>query len=233
MVRIGLLGDIMLGRRVGEALLSGVEAAELWDPQLRELARSLDLVICNLECCLSVRGAPTTLIADKPYFFPRAAAGGRGARGDRRRRRGTRQQPPAGLRRGCRRGHGGAAGGARHRDRGRRDGCRRGASAGGRRAGRDTHRRARTRRSPGPYTATAERFGIAYARLRDGVPSWFLDDIAELRQRCEVVVVFVHWGANMTTRPAAWQRAAAAALSRRRRRSTRRPLGVRLPRRRL
>ncbi len=69
MVRIGLLGDVMLGRRVGEALLSGVEAAELWDPQLRELARSLDLVICNLECCLSVRGAPTTLIADKPFFF--------------------------------------------------------------------------------------------------------------------------------------------------------------------
>jgi hypothetical protein len=57
-LQIGLLGDLMLGRMVGKALLSGADPAELWDPQLRSLARSLDLVICNLECCLSARGTP-------------------------------------------------------------------------------------------------------------------------------------------------------------------------------
>jgi len=41
----------------------------LWAPELRELARSLDLVICNLECCISSRGRPTPLIEGKPFFF--------------------------------------------------------------------------------------------------------------------------------------------------------------------
>ena len=39
------------------------------DPELRELAASLDLLTCNLECCISARGRPTTLIARKPFFF--------------------------------------------------------------------------------------------------------------------------------------------------------------------
>ena len=77
MLRIGLLGDVMLGRKVGDALLRGTDAAKLWPPDLRALARPLDLVICNLECCLSARGAPTTLIEAKPFFFrgpPQAVA---------------------------------------------------------------------------------------------------------------------------------------------------------------
>src|SRR6266540_2037605 len=65
---IALLGDVMLGRGVAEALAS-TPAAELWDPQLRELAGEGDLVVCNLECCLSERGAPTSLVRGKPFFF--------------------------------------------------------------------------------------------------------------------------------------------------------------------
>ena len=65
---------------------------------------------------------------------------------------------------------------------------------------------------PAQYAASAEHFGIAYARLSDGVPGWLLDDIARLRRHCEVTVVFLHWGPNMTTQPAPWQRAAAVAL---------------------
>ena len=202
----------MLGRGVGEALLRGVEPAELWDPQLRELARSLDLVICNLECCLSGRGAPTTLIADKPFFFrgPPQAVGALEAIG----------AGVVGLANNHLLDFGTDAGA---------DTVALLAAHGIRTAGAGTDiaaarapvvvERAGTSIGvlaladhPAPYAATAECFGIAQARLRDGVPGWLLDAIAELRQRCEVVVVFVHWGPNMTTRPAAWQRAAAAAL---------------------
>jgi poly-gamma-glutamate capsule biosynthesis protein CapA/YwtB (metallophosphatase superfamily) len=65
---------------------------------------------------------------------------------------------------------------------------------------------------PEQYAASAERFGIAYARLRDGAPPWLLDDVAALARGCEIVVVFIHWGPNMTTHPGSWQREVAAAL---------------------
>jgi poly-gamma-glutamate capsule biosynthesis protein CapA/YwtB (metallophosphatase superfamily) len=65
---IGLLGDVMLGRMVTEAVRAQPPET-LWDPELRELAKSLDLVVCNLECCISERGRPTSLIEGKPFFF--------------------------------------------------------------------------------------------------------------------------------------------------------------------
>ena len=67
-VAIGLLGDVMLGRNVAAALRTR-SPEELWDPSLRELTSSLDLVICNLECCLSRRGRPTVRLPGKPFFF--------------------------------------------------------------------------------------------------------------------------------------------------------------------
>ncbi len=67
-VAIGLLGDVMLGRMVAGALRSQ-QPGDLWAADLRALARSLDLVVCNLECCISERGQPTTLISGKPFFF--------------------------------------------------------------------------------------------------------------------------------------------------------------------
>jgi len=65
---------------------------------------------------------------------------------------------------------------------------------------------------PAEYAAAAERFGIAYAPLRAGAPAWLLERLAELRPRCDLAIVFVHWGPNMTVRPAAWQRRLAAVL---------------------
>jgi len=211
-LQIGLLGDVMLGRRVGEALLSGAEPAELWDPQLRSLAGSLDLVICNLECCLSARGAPTTLIADKPFFFrapPQAVAAleaiGAGVVGlannhilDFGEDAGA--DTPALLA-----AHGIATAGAGIDVRAARAPAI--VERGGRRIG-----VLALADHPGRYAASAERFGIAYARLRDGPPRWLLHDVAALRRGCDIVVVFIHWGPNMSTRPAAWQRAVAAAL---------------------
>ena len=65
---------------------------------------------------------------------------------------------------------------------------------------------------PSEYAAGADRLGTAYADLRHGVPQWLTDGIAALRERCDVVLAFPHWGPNMTSRPADWQRAAALEL---------------------
>ena len=74
--KIGLLGDVMLGRGVADRLQS-VNPEQVWAPELIEIASSLDLVVCNLECCISNRGRPTNLLPDKPFFFraPRSAVG--------------------------------------------------------------------------------------------------------------------------------------------------------------
>ncbi len=65
---IALLGDVMLGRAVAERL-ADVQPEEVWAPEVRELCQSCDLVICNLECCISARGEPTERVRQKPFFF--------------------------------------------------------------------------------------------------------------------------------------------------------------------
>src|SRR5919109_2517539 len=71
---IGLLGDVMLGRKVAERLERDPDA-EVWSPQVRDLCLACDALVVNLECCVSDRGAPTALIADKPFYF-RSPPGG-------------------------------------------------------------------------------------------------------------------------------------------------------------
>ena len=71
---IALLGDVMLGRAVADAL-GGIEPQEVWAAELREIAASCDAVVCNLECCVSSRGERTRRVPGKPFFFrapPRA-----------------------------------------------------------------------------------------------------------------------------------------------------------------
>jgi poly-gamma-glutamate capsule biosynthesis protein CapA/YwtB (metallophosphatase superfamily) len=56
-MRLALAGDTMLGRKVAERLReAGPES--LFAPEVVEAAGDADLVIVNLECCISVRGAP-------------------------------------------------------------------------------------------------------------------------------------------------------------------------------
>ena len=56
-MRLALAGDTMLGRQVGERLReAGPES--LFAPEVVEAARGADLLIVNLECCISERGAP-------------------------------------------------------------------------------------------------------------------------------------------------------------------------------
>jgi poly-gamma-glutamate synthesis protein (capsule biosynthesis protein) len=214
-VAIGLLGDVMLGRSVGEALTLGERAPEeLWDPALRRLATSLELVIANVECCLSARGERTARIPRKPFFFrgpPEAA----------------RALTAVGVR---------AAGVANNHALDYEEPALRdtlttlraaGIVVGGAGAGLDEARAPAVVQAgalriallavtdhPAPYAAAPGAWGVAHADLREGTPAWLSDAVRDARRSCDLVVVFPHWGPNMATRPAPWQVRAARELQR-------------------
>lgn len=212
-VTIGLLGDVMLGRGVG-AELRIRRVAQLWDEPLRALTRSLDLLVCNLECCVSLRGAPTSLIAGKPFFFrapPEAvdalrAIGARGVTlannhaldfGEAALADTVSSLTAAGI---------ATAGAGRGEQPARRAAI---LSAGPRPVA-----LVAATDHPAEYAATPATWGVAYADLRHGVPDWLLDEIAAARHAGQLVIASPHWGPNMTTRPAPWQRRAATAMQR-------------------
>jgi poly-gamma-glutamate synthesis protein (capsule biosynthesis protein) len=210
-IAIGLLGDMMLGRMVAGALEPQPPEA-LWEPELRELASCLDLVICNLECCISARGQPTTLIEGKPFFF---------------------RGPPPAID-ALRAMNVGAAGLANNHaldfgDEALEDTLDLLGAAGiattGAGFGRDAAREAAVipvaelrvgliavTDHPVEYAAVSECWGVALAAMRDGPPPWLLEQVAALGGRCDLVIVFPHWGPNMASRPAKWQHRAAAEL---------------------
>jgi poly-gamma-glutamate capsule biosynthesis protein CapA/YwtB (metallophosphatase superfamily) len=208
---IGLLGDVMLGRGVAEALTT-TPAAELWDARLRELASSCDLVVCNLECCLSERGAPTARVRGKPFFFrgPPSAVESLRAIGTR----------AAGLANNHALDFGpeALADTVALLERAGIEPI--GAGPGAERARRGVELTAADARvgvvavsdHPREFAATAGEWGIAYAPLRERAPAWLLDEIRRLRARCDFVVAFPHWGPNMSVRPAGWQRSLASEL---------------------
>ena len=213
-MRIGLLGDVMLGRLVGRDIERGTPPDELWSAPLRELCRSLDLVIVNLECCLSGRGEPTSAIPGKPFFFrgPPEAVGALTAIGAR----------VASLANNHALDFGEAAAvdtAALLEDNAIAaigvgpdvQSARRGriVEAAGVRVG-----VVAATDHPDEYAAGGGRSGVAHAPLRDGVPRWLREEIARLRREADAVVAFVHWGPNMTTEPAPWQRAVASELQR-------------------
>jgi poly-gamma-glutamate synthesis protein (capsule biosynthesis protein) len=208
---IGLLGDVMLGRGVAEALTS-TPPAELWDAQLRELAGGCDLVVCNLECCLSERGAPTARMRGKPFFFRGPPSAVESLRAIGVRAVGLANNHAldfgadaladtvallegAGI---------GFAGAGPDRERARRGveltaaGVRVGVVA--------------VSDHPREFAAGADEWGIAFAPLRERAPAWLLEEIRRLRARCDFVVAFPHWGPNMSVRPAPWQRSLASEL---------------------
>jgi poly-gamma-glutamate synthesis protein (capsule biosynthesis protein) len=59
---------------------------------------------------------------------------------------------------------------------------------------------------PREFAAGEGRAGIAYADLRRGLPEWVTTELRRLRVQAELLLVFPHWGPNMTSRPARWQR---------------------------
>ena len=196
----------MLGRAVGERLAGNPEDA--WSDELVELTRSCDLVVANLECCLSERGRPTSLIPGKPFFFrgPPQMVRAVTALGNvvvslannHALDYGTEALldtleilENAGI---------SAAGAAGDADRARRGTVL------------DQVGLLSVSDHPSEFAASDSRPGIAYADLSRGVPEWARRELASLRAECELVIAFPHWGPNMTTAPARWQRRVAARL---------------------
>jgi poly-gamma-glutamate capsule biosynthesis protein CapA/YwtB (metallophosphatase superfamily) len=201
----------MLGRGVGAELASR-PPPEVWDPELRALAATLDGVVANLECCLSERGAPTTRLPGKPFFFrgPLGAVGALEAIGVRAVTLANNHALDFGPEALADTVDGLAGAGI--------------ATAG---AGRDV---AAARRPgtfdvagrrvavvavsdhPAEYAATGSEWGVAHAPLRDTVPDWLLDAVAAAGEAADLVIVAPHWGPNMRDNPAPWQLAAARAF---------------------
>jgi poly-gamma-glutamate capsule biosynthesis protein CapA/YwtB (metallophosphatase superfamily) len=59
---------------------------------------------------------------------------------------------------------------------------------------------------PREYAAGHDRAGIAHAELHRQLPEWVTAEVGRLRSRADIVIAFLHWGPNMTTDPARWQR---------------------------
>ena len=208
---VGFLGDVMLGRGVARELGSR-PPAELWSSELRELAAGCDLLLANLECCVSARGRRTRRIPGKPFFFrapPLAVdalrAIGVGAVSLANNHALDYEADAlvdtldhlsvAGI----------AAVGA---GRGAAEACR---GVAVERAGARVGVVA-VSDHPRAYAASDAEPGIAYADLRRPAPAWLREQVRALRERCDLVVAFPHWGPNMTVRPAPWQRERAQEL---------------------
>jgi poly-gamma-glutamate capsule biosynthesis protein CapA/YwtB (metallophosphatase superfamily) len=208
---IGLLGDVMLGRGVAERLRRD-PPEQVWSPEVRELCRSLDAVVANLECCISERGEQTSLISGKPFFFraPPVAVESLRAAG----------VTAAGLANNHALDYGPEAlgdtlaameaGGIPLAGAGvDPDQARRGVviEAGSVRLGvlaLTDH--------PEEFAAAEGSPGVAYADLRAELPPWAAAEIERLRGEADLVLAVPHWGPNMTVRPARWQRRRAGEL---------------------
>ncbi|MFB7667741.1 CapA family protein [Kitasatospora sp. NPDC056138] len=208
---VALAGDTMLGRSVAEELRSCPTAGTLVSPAIRRALAGADLVVLNLECCLSGRGQRWH-DPYKPFFFrapPSAAAVlaelgvdcvtlannhaldyGFDALAD---TRALLEQ--VGIR---------AVG-----------------------AGPDVSAarefavlEARGVRlavigvtdDPEDYAAGEDHPGVAYADLYTGVPDWLTELVARVAAEADAVLVTPHWGPNMTSRPPPHVRAAAPKL---------------------
>jgi poly-gamma-glutamate synthesis protein (capsule biosynthesis protein) len=208
---IGLLGDVMLGRRVADALRER-SPASVWSDELRRVAAGCDAVVANLECCISESGQRTALVPGKPFFFrgPPAAVASLRAIGVRAvslaNNHALDYGPDALSDTLALLGEAGIAAV--------------GAGTGPAEARRGTVLEVAgapvgivaVADHPREYAASADGVGTAYADLCSGLPDWVTAEIARLRSEADFVIAFPHWGPNMTTSPARWQRARAAEM---------------------
>jgi poly-gamma-glutamate synthesis protein (capsule biosynthesis protein) len=207
-VTVALAGDTMLGRSVARALATTPPEA-LVAPEVRAALGRADLVVLNLECCISERGRPWPA-PGKPFFFrapPRAVEllallgvdcvtlannhaldYGYDALADTLEHLAT-----AGI---------AAVGAGGDLERARRPVT---LAAGGLRVevlGVTDH--------PSDFAAGPDRPGVAFADLARQVPDWLLDTVRAAD--ADVTLVTPHWGPNMTSGPVGHVRRAAAAL---------------------
>ncbi|MGH3664765.1 MAG: CapA family protein, partial [Egibacteraceae bacterium] len=66
-VTVAFAGDTMLGRKVAERL-GEVAPAELFADEVAAVTAEADLVVANLECCISQRGERWP-DPSKPFYF--------------------------------------------------------------------------------------------------------------------------------------------------------------------
>jgi poly-gamma-glutamate synthesis protein (capsule biosynthesis protein) len=205
---LALAGDTMLGRGVAEAL-SDRDPESLVAPDVVEAARSADLFVLNLECCISERGSPWPA-PGKPFHF---------------------RAPPAAVRTLNHLGVSCVTLANNHAlDFGRealRDTLRHledgGIAAVGAGPDQETARRPVTLEAsgfhlgvlgltdhPADFAAGPDLSGVAFADLRTGVPSWVGDGIGSIE--ADAVLVTPHWGPNMTPEPVPHVRRAAREL---------------------
>ncbi|MGH2662666.1 MAG: CapA family protein [Actinomycetota bacterium] len=207
-IRLALAGDTMLGRGAAERL-SSARPSSLVAPEVVDVVREADLMVLNLECCISTGGRPWPDPA-KAFFF---------------------RAPPAAVETLVHLGvdcvtlannhaldfgeealletfeHLSSAGIAwvgagPDLERARRPAVVR--SSGFRLGilGLSDH--------PADFAVGVDRPGIAYADLRRGVPEWV--DKSVRTADADAVLVTPHWGPNMTSRPVSHVSSAAAVL---------------------
>jgi poly-gamma-glutamate capsule biosynthesis protein CapA/YwtB (metallophosphatase superfamily) len=207
-VTVALAGDTMLGRGVARTLATTPPAAMV-APEVLAVLGDADLVVLNLECCISERGRPWAA-PGKPFFFrapPRAVEllvllgtdcvtlannhaldYGVDALAD------TLAHLAA--------DDIAAVGAGLDLAQARRPAV---LAAGGLRVavlGATDH--------PPDFAASPDRPGVAFADLGRQVPNWLLDSVRAAD--AEVRLVTPHWGPNMTTAPVRHVRRAATAL---------------------
>jgi poly-gamma-glutamate capsule biosynthesis protein CapA/YwtB (metallophosphatase superfamily) len=207
-MRLALAGDTMLGRGVA-ARLATEPPASLVAPEVAATCRDADLVVLNLECCISDRGERWP-DRSKPFFFrapPRAVETlvHLGVRcvtlannhaldfGEEALLDTLAHLDAAGIR------HVGAGAdvGAARESALLDDGSLRLGVVG-------------VADHPEEFAASHERPGIAYADLRAGVPTWLTEAVRDLEP--DLALVTPHWGPNMIEEPVTHVRDAARAL---------------------
>ena len=200
----------MLGRGVAQRLAEAPPAS-LFAPEVVEAAREADLFVLNLECCISERGAPWP-DPGKPFFFraPPAATEALALLGvdcvtlannhaldfgDEALLDTVELLDAAGI---AHVGAGADMATARSPAMLESDGFRVAV------LGAADH--------PEDFAAEYGRPGIAFADLRQEVPSWLSTAIRSAGGEAEVVLVTPHWGPNMAPEPVPHVRRAAEAL---------------------
>ncbi|MFI9785164.1 CapA family protein [Kitasatospora sp. NPDC051984] len=199
-LKVALAGDTMLGRGVAEELRRSPTPQTLFAAEVREALAEADLVVLNLECCVSDRGHrwPDPY---KPFFF---------------------RAPPSAARVLAELGVDCVTLANNHAldygfdaladTRVLLEGA--GVRTVG--AGRDV-RAARqfavletggvrlavvaATDHPEDYAADDQRPGVAWADLHAGVPDWLRALVARAAREADIVLVTAHWGPNMTSRP--------------------------------
>jgi poly-gamma-glutamate capsule biosynthesis protein CapA/YwtB (metallophosphatase superfamily) len=209
-VTVALAGDTMLGRSVARTLATTPPEA-LVAPEIRAALGQADLVVLNLECCISDRGQPWEA-PGKPFFFrapPRAVEllaslgtdcvtlannhaldYGADALADT-----LEHLAAAGI---------ATVGAGPDLERARRPVT---LAAGGLRVavlGVTDH--------PADFAAGPDRPGVAFADLGHQVPDWLAALVREAGAQADATLVTPHWGPNMTVAPVRHVRRTADAL---------------------